>query len=97
MIPGPWESIVLALAVYRVFRLLSQDTVPLLNPVHAWIESGRHPRLAEWWNCAWCSGLAYSALALACWWVNATWTMYAAAIPALSAAVGLIASRLDSE
>ncbi len=96
MIPAPWQGIVLALAVWRLWRLVAVDDLPLLDPLHRRLGQD-YPTVHKWLTCPFCSGAWFSALALACWWANATWTMYGAAIPALSAAVGLIATRLDGD
>lgn len=37
MIPGPWTSLVLALAVYRVFRLVGWDDLPVVVKARMWV------------------------------------------------------------
>lgn len=107
MIPSPFESLLLALAVFRVFRLLAEDTI--LDGPRAWLlgvpgwkptghetpPEGYRDGLATFLTCPYCAGFW---LCLAWWalWLLSPWWALTVAVPfALSAAVGLVASRLD--
>lgn len=91
------EFLILALAAYRVWKLVAEDSI-LLGP-RAWVFSrfsrdGKPGRLQEWASCPWCAGFWISlAWALAFWADHrAIW----AAVPfALSAVVGLAYSTLE--
>lgn len=105
--PDWWTFLLLALAAFRVFRLLAHDTI--LDParerllgLRGWSEGqmippGYRRRTAEFLICPWCLGFW---LALG-WW--AAWEIWphgatVAATPfALSAVVGLLAANFDSE
>ena len=103
--PEPWEFALLTLAIYRVWRLLSQDT--LLDRPRAWLLGGEPPpggasdppgyrgTLAYWLLCPYCCG-AWITLG---WWLAwLAWpdgTVIAAAPWALSGAVAVFAAHLD--
>lgn len=101
MIPSPWETALLALAAYRVFRLLASDVI--LDRPREWllgtIEDNGERAHREYWadflTCAWCCG-AWCAFA---WWlaflVFPHGTVVVAVLFALSAAVGAVAHVLD--
>ena len=96
MIPGPWEGLVLALAVYRIWRAIAEDDLPPFRPMHNWLGTGRHNGLQKWLYCPFCSP-PYIALALlVAWWIDSTAAMYFAAPWALFAGVSLIATKLDN-
>lgn len=93
-VPSWWTFLLLALAAWRVFKLFAEDLI---------IDRARR-RLAPaastrevFLTCPYCSGFW---IALAWWlaWVAwPPWTLVAATPLALSASVGLIASRLDAD
>ena len=104
MIPAALTLAILALAAFRVWRLLSRDDLPWLVRARDRLV-GAHggvsepirfdrPTLAHWLQCAWCSGAAVSLLFAAAWWAEPRWTLYAALPLALSTVVALLA-RLD--
>lgn len=111
MIPDPWVALVLALGAFRVARLIGWDDLPPIaklrarltgevirymptastEPVYAW---GR-PLLAHFLACPYCQGFWVSVAVYGSWLVSERVTLYALAPFALSAAVGIIARRLD--
>jgi hypothetical protein len=106
-VPSPWEFALLALAVYRVFRLIAEDTI--LDRPRAWLlgvpgykpsgyetpPPGFREHLATWLTCPWCSGAWLSAAAWVAWLVAPGWTVWLAVPWALSGVVALVAARLD--
>lgn len=111
VIPDPWVGVILAFGAFRLARLVGWDDLPPIQklrnrltgqvirymptqstePVYAW----KRPLLAHFLACPYCQGF-WIALAVYLGWVaNARVTLYALAPFALSAAVGIIARRLD--
>lgn len=100
-VPSPWEFVLLALAAWRVWTLLSSDTI--LDPVRDRVLFTRdgEPRVRwiDWVECPYCSGF-WVAVA---WWsafAMTDWTLVAAAPWAVSAAVVFVeatVSRLHGE
>ena len=110
MIPGPWIGIVLALAVFRLYRLLAYDDFPPVERARAWVlgekiskgpyVDGNHyvydrPLLAKFWQCPFCLGFWLSAVVYVLWIYWPTGTLYGSFAFALSGAVGLITKQLD--
>jgi Protein of unknown function (DUF1360) len=106
-VPSIWEFILLGLGSYRIWRLLSEDLI-LDRPRRWFVRLGRdwqegqptpqgyRAQLAEFLNCAWCSGFWIS---LASWgaWVAFPDAILVVMTPlSISAAVGLVRERLDS-
>lgn len=104
MIPAAIPLLVLALAAFRTYRLVTRDDFPPIVRARNWLVGVRfghggatsfsRPLLADWLACEWCSGLWWSAAWYAAW---AEWpreTLYAAVPAALSAAVGLLQATL---
>lgn len=87
MIPSPWEAALIALAAYRLWRLIAEDEItdPLRDRLlgNEWAS-----KLVE---CPWCLGAWVTAGWWGAWWA---WPdALVVAVPfALSAAVGLVAS-----
>lgn len=105
MIPQPLVLLVLALAVLRTYRLLALDTFPPVARTRDRL-LGTHwnggatptfarPLLADWLVCAWCSGLWWSAGWYGAWLLWPRETVYAAVPLAVSAAVGIVQSKLE--
>lgn len=95
MIPSVWELALLALAVYRVWRLAGLDDAP-------WLERGRdrivradRRTLYMWLTCSWCAGTWLAGLVAACWFVDARWTLLAATPFALATLVGALGHVLN--
>ena len=109
MIPAPWVSLVLALATYRVVRLIGWDDLPpiqrlrdratgaqLVGNVNGPSEwRYRRPLLAHFLHCAYCQGFWTGLVVYLAWLGEPSWTLYAAAPFALNGFVGIVARRLD--
>jgi hypothetical protein len=105
-IPSLWEFALLALAAFRVWRLIAEDTIfdgPrhwLVGLGYRWADGDPLPkRYREHWGiflqCAWCAGFWISLLWWVAWlvWPHATVVL---AVPwAISAVVALVAKNLD--
>ena len=99
MIPSPWEWALLALAAFRVWKLIADDAI-LDRPREALIQrlgdAGTGGKLELFITCPWCAG---TYITLAWWGAWQLWphtTMVAAGAVALLAAVGIIASALSA-
>lgn len=94
-VPDWWAFVLLALAAFRVFRLIAEDAI-LDRPRDR--VTGRLGEKSELFIvCPWCLGFW---IALAWWLAWIPWphgTLVVATPAALSAIVGLVSSRLDSE
>lgn len=86
------ESVLLAAAAYRTWRLLSIDTI--LDRPRDWLLHGR-PGLDAFVACPWCLGFWVSAAWWGFWAVDPELSLVATVPWAISAAVGLIA-RMDN-
>lgn len=104
-IPDWWVFLLLALAAFRVFRLISEDTI--LDRPRAWLlgygdwqEGQQLPKSyrvkwGEWVTCPWCAGFWVSLAWWGAWivWPHATTVV---AVPwAISTIVALAAKNLD--
>ena len=102
-IPNWWETLLLLAAAYRVWRLLAYDTITERPRtwVLAQIKDADHD---DYWGifltCPWCAGFWMTGLALAGYCVAYGWIgffNFAAHWFAMSLAVGLIGSKVDTE
>lgn len=96
MIPSPWQFVILALASYRIWRLIAEDDPP---PLPEWrnrlvgaqetagVWTFRRPTLAHMIQCPFCSGFHIAWIVTVCWWIQPHWTLDAALPFALSAAL----------
>jgi hypothetical protein len=108
-IPNWWEFVLLALAVFRIYRLIAEDTILdrprrwLLRLGNEWQSDGDEipPEYREKWalfiTCPWCLGFWLSVLAWVGWLIFPTETIWLAVPWALSAVVALINKNLDPE
>jgi uncharacterized protein DUF1360 len=105
-VPSWWSFLLLALAAFRSFRLVAEDTI--LDPLRLrivglprnWKEGdpvpkGYREKLAEFVTCPWCAGFWISIA----WWAAFQawhfWTIVAASLMALSGVVGLL-GKIDA-
>jgi hypothetical protein len=111
--PDWWIFALLALAVFRVFRLIAEDTILdrprkwlLRGPLDTWEKEGDDPgddyRL-EWGifiTCPWCLGFWLSGVALILYSLIVEWVgvfSFLVCWFALSAVVGLVAKNWDAD
>ena len=91
-----WEFAILALAVFRVYRLIAEDDVA--DRPREWLldklEEERLEKLDKLITCPWCLGFWLSVIAWLFWLITPDWAVGLAVPWALSAAVALIA-KLD--
>lgn len=106
-IPDWWQFLLLALAAFRVYRLIAEDTI--LDGPRAWLlryrgwdgngpaPKGYRAKWGEFITCPWCCGAHLSWIIWVLWliWPHAT-TMVAVPF-ALSAVVALVAKNLDKD
>lgn len=94
-VPSWWEATLLALAAYRVWRLVAVDD--LLEPWRGRVLDRTPTKLDDFVNCPWCLG---AWLSVAWWGVWEAWphaTLVAASPWAIAAAVAIIATRVEGE
>jgi hypothetical protein len=106
VIPAPWTFALLALAAYRLWRLIGIDeiTAPIRDRVtgRLWAsgEDTRweryHPTLDKLIGCPWCLGAWVSLAATLAWWIWPHATLIACVPFAVSAVVGLVTKNLDA-
>lgn len=108
-VPSWWEFLLLAAAVYRIWRLFSEDTI--LDRPRKWVlglppsfdadaeDPTSYPNyrehLATFLTCPWCMGFWMSVLAWTAWLITPVGAVAAAVPWALSAAVGVAAKHLE--
>lgn len=101
MIPTPWTFALLALAGFRLWKLIGDDAV--LDRPRDWALDRLAPR-GEWsrWGwldyfltCPWCAGAWIVAAWWAAWWAAPQAALGVAVPFALSAAVGYLGVAID--
>lgn len=106
MIPSPFEFVLIGLAVFRVWRLLAEDSV--LDRPRAWLlgvpgwkptghetpPDGYRAELATFLTCPHCAGFWLSVAAWGLWLLTPWWALTLAVPLAFSAVVGVLGSRL---
>ena len=107
--PDWWALLLLALAAFRVYRLIGEDTILdrprrwALRLGNDWQKQGDRvpPGYREKWGvfitCPWCAGFWISLAWWAAWLAWPGWTLWAATPWAISAVVALVAKNLDRE
>lgn len=97
MIPSSWAFVLLALAAFRVWKIIGDDEI-LSRPREAVIRrlGGTDDKFALFLICPWCAGFWITLAWWGAWALWPHWTLAAAVPFALSAAVGLTASALDA-
>lgn len=88
--PGVRDLVVDALAVHRITRLVTEDTVPF-GPARDWVMDhwpGSLP--AEWVSCPWCASVTVAAGVAAARVLAPRWWPYPAVALALSSVAGLL-------
>jgi hypothetical protein len=104
--PDWFALLLLALAAYRLFRLIGEDTI--LDRPRAWllripvdykdgdpIPDAYREHLGLFLQCPWCAGFWITLGWWAAWWEWPHASLFAAAPLALSTIVGLTAKNLD--
>ena len=95
-LPGPYEAIILALAVFRLSRLFTTDTI--FEPLREWIWKRKNPStlLGYFFTCNWCMSIWFASLITVCYTIVPTATIVPCLSLALSAVAGLISNKLDN-
>jgi hypothetical protein len=110
VIPHVWTFFLLAAAAYRIYRLISEDTI--LDRPRAWllglpsdfdpeVEDAEDfpnysPKVATFITCPWCLGAHLSLVWYLLWVVWPTPTLVVATPLALSAVIALVATRIQN-
>jgi hypothetical protein len=89
------ELVILILGVYRLTRLVVQDTI--LEPVRDWIWNrwGYDRGIGYLISCYWCTSFWFASLVVILYTIVSVPTLAAMLVLAISAAVGIIAARMD--
>lgn len=89
------ELVILILGVYRLTRLVVQDTI--LEQVRDWIWNrwGYDRGIGYLISCYWCTGFWFASLAVILYTIVPVPTLAVMLVLAISAAVGIIAARMD--
>ena len=106
-IPQPYELFLLAVASFRVWRLLAEDDILdgprmwLLRLPREWQPESPIPeqyrdKWATFLTCPWCLGFWVSLGLYLSWVWQSEWTLIVATVFTISAAVGLIRNVLDA-
>ncbi len=93
-VPTWWAFLLLALAAFRVWRLLAEDAI--LDRPREWALH-KLPKGEEFLVCPWCAGFWISVLWWLAWVAWPRWTLVVAAPFAINAIVGLTAANLDRD
>lgn len=106
-IPDWWAFLLLALAAFRVYRLIAEDTI--LDGPRAWAlgyrgwdgkgsaPKGYRAKWGEFITCPWCCGAHVSWMLWLCFLWQPHITLVACTPFALSAVVALTAKNLDRD
>lgn len=88
--------LIMVLGVYRLTRLVVEDVI--LEPVRDWIWNrwGYEKGIGYLISCYWCTSFWFASLAVILYTIVPIPTLAAMLVLAVSAAVGLIAARMDS-
>lgn len=105
VIPSAWQTALLALGVYRLWRIPGLDDTPGVNQARTWLTgykrysegtwSYRRPNLAKMLACSWCSGFWLSLVATAVWFVDAHVALLIATPFAVATLVGALGHLLN--
>ncbi len=99
-VPTWWPFLLLALAAFRTWRLIAEDTI--LDPIRVRLLTRGEPdeyraKWVEFIRCPWCAG-AWISVAWWLFWVwQPHWTLVVATPFAISAIVGLVAANFDRD
>jgi len=91
-VPDWWQLSLLALAAFRFWRLIAEDTITA-RPRHAVIRKIRG--FEEWITCPWCAGAWVTIGWWLAWVAWPHWSLVVATPFAISAIIGLIAANID--
>jgi len=102
-VPGAWAGVLLALAAYRLFRIVGYDTItqPIRERVTGYKDSDTLPsdvtdaKLAYLFRCPWCLGWWVSLAVWGVYEASPHWALVAATPLAISAGCGIIGRNLD--
>jgi len=89
------QFIILALAVYRICRLIIQDQVLETARNLIWSKFPYDKGIGYLITCYWCTGFWVSSLVVTCFIIVPIATTAVCSVLALSAAAAIIAARVD--
>jgi hypothetical protein len=92
-VPEPWTFVLLALAAWRMWKLLADDVIleqPMDRLLRLIADRRRRDAVRSFIECYWCLGFWLAVAWWAAWLAAPKWAAVAAVPWALSAAVGLL-------
>ena len=92
----PIPLLILALATFRISRLLTVDVIFENLREWIWKKKPPHTKIGYLFTCNWCMSIWVASLLTVCYTMITTVTIIIAIPFALSAVAGLIAARLDN-
>lgn len=92
-VPGPWAFALLALAVWRAWKIVGDDTI--LDRPRNWLIDRLGDRFDAFIVCVWCAGWWIAVAFWAAWLLWPNGTLIVSTPLAISGAVGLIGSAWD--
>lgn len=94
-IPTPYHLVILALAAYRVTRMITHDTIFNRLRERIWrVSPPEKERLGYWITCEWCSGVWVASTAIFMYTIVSEATVIVCSALAVSAIVGIM-YRID--
>lgn len=98
-VPNWWEALLLLAAAYRLWRLVAYDTITegLRTSVLDRLDMKQHDRWSAFLFCPWCLGFWMTLGWWVAWQIWPHATLVVAGPFAMSLAVGIIGSRIDTE
>ena len=94
-VPDWWEALLLALAAWRIFQLIAEDTI--LDGPRRYVTDRLDPKWELFSLCAYCAGFWSAVAWWAAWQIEPHWTLIVAVPWALSAGVVAAAKVLSPE
>lgn len=90
------ELVILALAVYRLSRLIIEDTILEIPRNWIWKRFGVQSGVGYLLTCYWCTSFWVASLVVTCFIIVPIPTIAVGLILALSAIAGILAARMDN-
>ena len=93
---SPLHFLILALATFRLSRLLTTDTIFEFLREAVWKRKPPHTAIGYLFTCNWCMSIWFGSLVTISYTIVPSVTFVASLPLALSAVAGLISTRLDN-
>jgi len=94
ILPDPFTFIVLALATFRLTRLITTDVITEFIRTWVWKRFPLSTKTGYLFTCDWCMSIWFASLVTISYTIVPTATLFVALPLALSAVVGILAARV---